>query len=122
MSLVIDASITLAWFFEDEATQAADRVLRRVTDESAVVPSFWRFEVANVLQSAVRRRRADDAFRDRVLSHLARLAIVTDEASEIRAWSATVQLAQRHLLTVYDAAYLELAQRRRLPLATLDGR
>jgi predicted nucleic acid-binding protein len=81
---------------------------------------MWRFEVANALQMAVRQERVDKAFRDRALVHLATLDISTDPESVSHAWSATVRLAEQHSLTVYDAAYLELADRRRMPLATLD--
>jgi predicted nucleic acid-binding protein len=120
LSFVVDSSITLSWYFEDEATDASDEVLRRVGNEGGLVPSLWRFEVANGLQMAVRRKRIDTAFRDRVLSRLAELDIVVDPESESHVWSASVRLSDRHGLTVYDAAYLELAQRRRLELATLD--
>jgi predicted nucleic acid-binding protein len=105
--LVIDSSITLAWYFEDEIAEASDDVLRRIGDNGAVVPTLWRFEVANGLQMAVRRKRINAAFRDQVLAHLAELDIVVDPASDAYAWSASVQLSDRHNLTVYDAAYLE---------------
>ena len=121
MSLVIDSSITLAWYFEDEAGEASDAVLRRVVMEGAVAPPLWRFEVANGLQMAVRRRRIDKAYRNRTLVDLAGLEIAIDPESDAYAWSASVQLSERHRLTIYDAAYLELAQRRRLQLATLDA-
>jgi len=120
MSFVLDGSISLAWYFEDEATEAADEVLERVRKEGAVVPALWCFEVASALQMAVRRRRIDRSFRDRALARLETLTIAIDPESAACAWHESVQLADRHNLTVYDAAYLELAQRRRLPLATLD--
>lgn len=121
MSVVIDSSITLSWYFEDEITDAADAVLSRIGDEGAVAPSLWRFEVANGLLVAVRRKRISAAFRDQVLARLAQLDIVADPESDVHAWSASIRLSERHNLTVYDAAYLELAQRRRLDLATLDA-
>ena len=120
MSLVVDSSITLAWYFKDEQTAASRAVLGRVAEGGAVVPGLWRFDVANALQTAVRRKRVDVGFCDRALAHLGTLGIATDIESEGHAWSASVKLAERHMLTVYDAAYLELAQRRRIPLATLD--
>ena len=120
MSVVIDSSITLSWYFEDEITEESDAVLSRIGDEGAVVPSLWRFEVANGLQVAAKRKRISAAFRDQVLARLSELDIVADPESDVHAWSAGVRLAERHGLTVYDAAYLELAQRRRLSLATLD--
>ena len=121
MSLVLDSSATLAWLFDDERTEAVRKLLDRVTDRGALVPDLWRYEVANGLQMAVRRKRINQAYRDRALSNLADLAIRTDADSGLRVWSHTVQLASVHHLTVYDAAYLELPQRRALPLATLDA-
>ncbi|HKC30522.1 MAG TPA: type II toxin-antitoxin system VapC family toxin [Burkholderiales bacterium] len=119
--MVIDASLTLSWYFEDERTPAADTLLDRVTSTGAVVPSLWRLETANGLQVAIRRKRIDVAFRDRALTHLTRLPITVDAETDAYAWTTTLQLADRFQLTLYDAAYLELAQRRALPLATLDS-
>lgn len=120
MSLVIDASLTLAWHFEDEQTDAIRGLLRRVSDKGAVVPPIWRFEVANALQMALRRGRVTPAFRDDALANLSELDIGVDTDSLDQAWSATLRLSALHAITVYDASYLELAERRRLPLATLD--
>lgn len=92
-----------------------------MTERGAWVPALWRLEVANVLEMGVRRGRHDAAFRDASLADLALLPIRTDPETDRQAWSATLRLAERHKLTVYDAAYLELAQRRGLPLATLDA-
>ncbi len=64
MSLVLDASLTLAWYFEDEATPAAEEVLDAVAEQGAIVPPLWRLEVANAFQSGVRRGRIDAAYRD----------------------------------------------------------
>ena len=120
MSLVVDSSATLAWVYSEETTEAISDVLARLTDRGAWVPALWRLEVANVLQMNVRRGRHDAAFRDAALTDLAMLPISIDPETDQQAWGATVRLAARHRLTVYDAAYLELAQRRGLPLATLD--
>ena len=120
MSVVLDGSVTLSWCFLDEHTEASLAVASRVADEGAVVPALWWCEVANGLQMAVRRRRIDEAYRDLSLADLTRMEIQTDPQSEGFVLSASVRLAERHGLTVYDAAYLELAQRRRLELATLD--
>ena len=89
-------------------------------DRGAWVPAFWRLEVANVLEMNVRRGRHPAAFRDAALADLAALPIAVDAETDRQAWGATLRLAARHRLTLYDAAYLELAQRRGLPLATLD--
>jgi predicted nucleic acid-binding protein len=120
VSLVLDSSVTLSWFFEDERTEATASVLERVVEHGAVVPAIWRLEVANALQSGLRRGRIDAAFRDASLSDLGQLDIVSDSETDGHAWVETLQLADRFRLTLYDAAYLELAQRRHLPLATLD--
>jgi predicted nucleic acid-binding protein len=120
VSLVLDASLALTWYFQDEATSATDTILDRVAETGAVVPALWRLEIANGLQVAVRRRRISVAYRDASLAELTQMQIDTDSETDVHAWSATLRLAEKHELTLYDAAYLELAQRRRLPLATLD--
>jgi predicted nucleic acid-binding protein len=120
VSLVIDSSITLAWFFEDERTERADAVMRQVAKAGAVVPSLWRLEIANALQSALRRKRINAAFRDASIADLRSFPIAVDSETDRHAWGSSLTLAERCQLTLYDAAYLELAQRLRLPLASLD--
>lgn len=120
MSVVIDASLTLTWYFEDETTPATEAVLDQVFEAGALVPTVWRLEVANAFQSALRRKRITDLYRDRSLAELARLPITIDGDTDTCAWTTTLRLADRFALTIYDAAYLELAQRQSLPLATLD--
>lgn len=120
MSLVLDASSTLAWVYEDETTQAIRDVFDVVIESGAWVPALWRLEVANFLEISIRRGRHDAAFRDTTLADLSRLPIRLDPETNEHAWDTTLRLASRHKLTLYDAAYLELAQRRNLPLATLD--
>jgi predicted nucleic acid-binding protein len=120
VTLVLDSSIALAWHFEDEQTEAVRAVLAEVAESGALAPGLWRFEVANGLQMALRRGRIDAALRDRALANLAALNVRIDDGCDVQVWSATVRLADLYRLTVYDAAYLELAQRSRLPLATLD--
>jgi predicted nucleic acid-binding protein len=121
VSLVVDSSMTLAWYFEDEKTEESTAVLHRVVEEGAVVPAHWRLEVLSGFQAAVRRRRIDRAYRDASLADLRSLAIAIDAGTNRAAWAATRQLSDRFGLTAYDAAYLELALRQRLSLATLDG-
>jgi predicted nucleic acid-binding protein len=116
----MDASLTMAWYFEDESTPATDALLDRVADGGAVVPSLWRLEVANAFQTAIRRQRIDAVYRDASLAELGLMPITIDADTSTYAWSATLRLSERFSLTLYDAAYLELAQRRSLPLATLD--
>ena len=120
MSLVLDASFALSWYFQDERTPVSDALLDRVADQGATVPGLWRLEIANGLRTAIRRNRIDQGFRDRAIAQLARLPITVDPDTDRYAWTTTLQLADRFVLTPYDAAYVELAQRLVLPLATLD--
>lgn len=120
LSLILDSSVTLAWIYASEATEAISRVFAQVVDSGAWVPGLWRLEVANVLETGVRRGRSDAAFREAALADLALLPVTVDQETDRQAWGATARLASRHGLTLYDACYLELARRRSLPLATLD--
>ena len=120
MSLVIDSSATLAWVYSEVNTPSIREVLARVADRGALVPGLWKLEVANVLEVGVRRGRHDTAFREATLADLALLPISVDPETDRHVWSGTMLLAERHKLTLYNAAYLELAQRRGIPLATLD--
>jgi predicted nucleic acid-binding protein len=120
VTLILDSSMCLAWCFDDERTPEVLSVLDRVVEDGAIVPSLWRYEVANGLLMAQRRQRIEASQRDAVLKQLDNLDIRPDKEADTFVWPTTVGLADRHGLTVYDATYLELAQRRRLPLATLD--
>mgnify|MGYP003575043797 CR=1 FL=1 len=120
MSLVVDASMTVAWLFSNERSPTPKAVLRRVAAEGALVPSLWRLEVANVLRNAVRGKRCDGGYATRCLQRLDRLQITVDPETDVQAWGRTRQLSTEHDLTVYDAAYLELALRRGHPLASCD--
>ena len=120
MNLVLDASMTIAWLFVDENSDGTEAAMSRVEEAGAMVPGLWRLEVANVLRNAVRRRRCDEAYVDRCLARLARLAIRIDDQTDRHAWHATRNLARSENLTLYDAAYLELAIRLQLPLASCD--
>lgn len=120
MSLVLDSSCTLAWIYAEETTSKVREVFNRVAENGAVVPSLWSLEVANSLTMAFRRGRIDAPFRQEALDDLSMLDITLDPSTHTHAWTRIIQLADSFGLTVYDAAYLELAQRRRLPIATLD--
>lgn len=120
MSLVLDSSVAAAWIYSEETTDPIRHVLSLVTTSGAWVAGLWRLEVANVLEMGVRRHRTDAAFRDATLADLALLPIQIDQEMNTHSWSTILRLGERHRLTLYDAAYLELALRRRLPLATLD--
>ena len=120
MSVVLDSSITLAWIYSDETTEAVSQVFDLLSQSGGWVPQLWRLEVANVLEMGVRRKRHNGDFRDATLADLAQLPIQVDSETDKLAWGSTLRLASRHQLTLYDAAYLELALRRGLPLASLD--
>lgn len=120
MTLVLDSSATLSWLYGDERTSAIESVFDRVAHNGAVVPHLWHLEIANSLTVAVRRKRITASDRADAMTDIAMLDITVDDETELHAWKATTQLADLHGLSVYDAAYLELAQRRRMPLATLD--
>jgi predicted nucleic acid-binding protein len=120
MSLVLDSSVALAWVYADETTDAVLGLYDRIRLDGAWVPGLWRWEIANVLQLNVRRGRHGADFRDGALASLALLPVKVDAEADRQAWNAALHLAERHRLTVYDAAYLEIASRRKIPLATLD--
>jgi len=121
MSFVVDSSIALTWCFEDEATEAADALLVRLTHDGAHAPSLWPLEVLNALVAAQRRGRLTSKERHDRIALLHALPIILDMDTAAQSWTITNLLAERHGLTLYDAAYLELAQRLNLPLATLDA-
>ena len=119
-AFVLDCSIAVAWLFEDEATPETDALLDRLKEDSALVPGLWHLELGNVLAQAERRKRISAARMAAHLERLGRLPIVTDTETERRAFRETLTLARTHGLTTYDAAYLELAMRRGVELATRD--
>jgi predicted nucleic acid-binding protein len=119
---VLDCSIAVAWCFEDEASEVCDALLERVRDEGALVPSLWHLELGNVMIQAERRGRIASADVSTRLELIGDLPIVTDDETPLRALHEILALARAENLTTYDAAYLELAIRRGLPLATNDKR
>ena len=121
-AFVLDASVALAWCFADEATPATDVLLDRLADEDAVAPALWGLEVANALTMAERRGRLSVAGLTRSVSLLQRLAVAIDPEGSDRAFREVLDLARSERLTVYDAAYLELALRLGLPLASKDAK
>jgi predicted nucleic acid-binding protein len=117
---VLDASVTLAWCFEDEATPHTDALLDRLAEDAAIAPSLWELEVVNVLLLAERRGRITESQTVRFVALLTQLPIHVDSAGvDMEAVLAT---GRHHGLTAYDAAYLVLAEREGIPLATMDAR
>lgn len=117
---MVDASIALAWVFPGEGTSRTDELLDRVEETGGVVPRIWAMEVANALLVAERRGRQTEAETSRVGQYLAGLNLAEAEDPGVLALTTLVPLARQHHLTVYDAAYLHLAIRLDLPLATND--
>ena len=118
MPAVIDASVTLPWFLQDERTAFTDAVLAALGREEYWVPVVWRLEFPNALLAAERKRRIDRQTRLEALDFAAGLALRVDPAAiDMRSISA---LAERHGLSTYDASYLELALRQGCGLITLD--
>lgn len=119
MLFVVDASVAAAWAFEDENTPDAAFALEGLeAPGSAPVPGHWWFELRNALLVNERRGRITETGTSRFLRDIARLPIAVDRSPDE---AALLGLARRHKLTVYGAAYLELARREGLPLASLDG-
>lgn len=122
MEWVFDASVTMAWCFDDERSPETDALFDRVAAGSpAVVPQIWPLEVANVLTLVVRKGRINQTQRRQFLAILESAAISIDVLPAKPIFSDVLQLAEKHRLTAYDASYLELAMRLGLPLATLDA-
>lgn len=119
-AFIIDCSITMSWCFADEATPATERVQDRLERESALVPAHWFLEVANVLAMAEKRKRITAEKSTQFLNLLESMDIEVDHETAGRAFAHVLALSRKFKLTSYDAAYLDLAQRRRLPLASLD--
>jgi len=120
VSLVLDSSVTYAGCFDDKRTDAADALLEQVVEAGAQAPSLWPLEILNALWMAERRGRIDADRRLRLAAFLLGLPVNLDADTASQAWVATSRLAARYRLTIHDAAHLELAQRQKLPLATLD--
>ena len=121
MKLVVDASIALAWCFEDEASAETDAIADEVRSHGAVVPELFHLEIANILLQAERKGRLTTAGVAARLHLLGELSITTDPETSRRAWHDELSLARAHRLTSYDAAYLELALRTGSGLATRDA-
>jgi predicted nucleic acid-binding protein len=120
MPMVVDASIALAWCFEDETSPSADEVLAMLPDDEAVAPSIWPLEIANALRSAERRGRIDEADIPSVTRLLTALPIRVETLGLERTLADVLPLARATQLSAYDAAYVDLALRTGFPLATAD--
>ena len=117
---VVDCSVVMAWCFEDEADEYADSVLDRLTVSEAVVPSIFALEVANVLLVGERKNRLTEADSSRFIEMLRELPIIVDQETSDRAMAEILAVGREQSLSSYDAAYLELAMREGVALATQD--
>lgn len=119
MPFVLDNSVVAGWFMEDQTTPYTDAIAKRLEDDRAVVPALWQLEFANVLRTACKRNRLIAAEAQQVIEQICSLPIQIDRDGP--GPSELLALALRYDLSSYDAAYLELALRLQLPIATKDG-
>lgn len=119
-AFVLDCSLTMTWLFEDESNEASDDVLHRLKNSVAVVPTIWPLEVANVLLMAQKHQRISPTKASGFVDALSALPIIVDETTSRRAMHSIYVLAESMRITIYDAAYLELAIREKIPLLSQD--
>lgn len=120
LGFVLDCSVTMAWCFPDEISKYTEAVQEKLLVVKAIVPSIWPYEVANILWVAERKKRITNAQAVRFKNLLNQAPIIIDNLSADRIMREVLDLAREQTLSVYDAAYLELAMREALPLVTLD--
>ncbi len=120
MNFVLDASVTLAWCFADEGGDYALGVLHRLRSSEAIAAPHWGLELANALLVAERRGRLEPSDVPRLTKFLLALPIAVDPVARRRPLDSIHRLGRSHGLSAYDAAYLELAVRYGIPIATLD--
>jgi predicted nucleic acid-binding protein len=118
--IVIDASVALAWCFPDEASDYADSVMLAVENQTIVVPAIWAVEIANALLVGERRKRIRQPEVRRFIDLIKGLSVVEDGQPFADSVSNILPLAREYDLSAYDAAYLDVAVRHEIPLATFD--
>ncbi len=117
---VLDCSITMTWCFEDESNEYTDAILENLKTSTAIVPTIWPLEVANVLLLSKKNKRITEVQAASFIDALSALPIIVDPSTSAKAMHSIFVLANQQDLTIYDAAYLELAVREKIPLLTLD--
>jgi len=117
MPFVLDASVTMAWAFDDESHPVATLALARMSNDQVWVPAIWWYEVRNALLVSEWNERSTQSRSDVLLRYLSDLPVLIDESPEEE---TVFQMARKHHLSFYDATYLELALRNQVALATLD--
>lgn len=123
-SLVLDNSVAMRWCFKDGSDSDlmyAEKVLDRLSDTIFLVPNLWHLEAANVVARAQNRQWLTTEQMHEFLELVVQLPLKVDQETAKKAMTETFMLANDHNLSVYDAAYLELALRHHVPLATLDA-
>lgn len=120
MDFVLDASVAAAWMLEDEQNDLADSVIDSLSNKTATAPHLWALEVANILLTAEKRGRLNASKRREIARALGDLGVIEQPQPQDVIFGDVLELASAHRLSSYDAAYLELAKRLQLPLATLD--
>jgi predicted nucleic acid-binding protein len=118
--IVLDSSVALSWVFQDETSEATDILGRALERVEFVVPEHWPIEIANALVMAVRRNRCSSRNMRHHFDYLFRLRLRISTLSLHQTWHDVVFFAEEYKLTVYDAMYLELAFREKIPLVSLD--
>jgi predicted nucleic acid-binding protein len=119
--IAVDASVALAWCFPDEASDYADSVLLAVENQTVIVPAIWAVEITNALLVGERRKRIRQPEVRRFIDLMNGLSVVEDGQPFADTVSNVLPLAREYDLSAYDAAYLDVAVRHEIPLATLDG-
>lgn len=119
MPFVVDNSVVVGWCFQSQATAYTDKVLDMLPDETAHAPGLWVLEFSNILRKAIKAGKIDDARARKLIDMVSALPLSIDYTPATVA--DNLNLATRHGLTSYDAAYLELAIRLKLPIAANDG-
>ena len=119
--IVVDASVALAWAFADEASEYAEEVLIALNGRAILVPALWAIEITNALLVAQRRKRVAQPEVRRFVELLRELTVVVDSQAVADTVSNILPLGREYQLSAYDAAYLDVAMRHSIPLATLDG-
>jgi predicted nucleic acid-binding protein len=120
-TFVLDASMALSWCFEEEAGEISKELFDRMERETALIPAWWFLEITNVLAIAQRKGRLDSFQVSSFIETVDLLSLEVDNEAPNRAFKHLLPLCEHHGLSSYDAAYLDLAIRRQLPLATLDA-
>lgn len=117
---VLDCSVTMAWCFEDESNAMSDKILASLKESKAMVPSIWPLEVINVLRVGERKKRLSASQSNTFINLLRGLPIEVDMNPIDLPNQSILEISREYSISAYDAAYLELALRKNLPLVSFD--